>query len=250
MEEFFLSPKGLHAILKKKGVDFLYHANTVLTSLTFINENALLSRAYVEQNNLVQTAQRSDPADKKFNVWDDVFVDGIDIHQKYKRANSYGPVLFVLKLDLLLSPSCPRLLICKNNPMYWKNDDMLSDRYYSDIEEFDKDYLSNKKIDARLMITFRNPEKAIKLTKFLRIVVIDKPAALFWSAGEKKVVAEVSFSRILTALKENSLGHIPLKYRHTDIPILSCKCVFEYARQSTFEPAEFIKRFRGKPEVM
>jgi len=198
---------------------------------------------------LLQTAQRSDAEDKKFNVWDDVFVDGIDVHQKYKKANSYGPILFVLKLDLLLSPSCPKLLICKNNPWFWKNDDVLSDRYYSDFEEFDKDYLTNKMLDARLMITFRNPEKNIKLSKFLRIVVIDKPATLFWSEGEKKIVAEVSFDRILTALKGNSLGHIPLKYRHTDVPILSCKCGFEYARLSTFDSAEFIKRFRGKPET-
>lgn len=248
MEEFFLSPKSLHAILKKKGVGFLYHANTVLTSLTFINENALLSRAYVEQKSLVQTPQKSDPEDKNFNVWDDVFVDGIDIHQKYKKANSYGPVLFVLKLDLLLSPSCPRLLICKNNPMYWRNGDTVSDRYYSDIEEFDEDYLSNKKLDSRLMITFRNPEKTIKLTKFLRIIVIDRPIVLFGPAGEKKVVAEVSYGRISTALKQNSLGHIPLKYRHTDIPILSCKCGFEYLRMYTFDSTEFIKRFRGRPE--
>lgn len=246
MDEFFLSPKRLHAILKSKGVDFLYHANTVLTSLTFIRENALLSRKYVEENGLVQTPQKSDPEDKKFNVWDDVFVDGVDLHQKYKRANLYGPVLFVVKLELLLSPSCPPLLICKNNPMYWNDGDSLADRYYSDIEEFNNDYLSGKKVDARLMITFRNADKQIKLNKFLRLIVLDKPAVFFWEKEEKKNIGEVVFQKIQVALQESKLGFIQIKYRHTDIPLLSCACSREYATMATFKYEDFKKRFRSR----
>ena len=60
MEKYKLSAKSLYSILKEKKVDFLYHANTVLTSLTFIRERALLSRGYVAENNFEQTDQKSD----------------------------------------------------------------------------------------------------------------------------------------------------------------------------------------------
>lgn len=58
MENYALPSKEVYRILREKGLQYLYHANTVATSLTFIKQNALLSRHYVEANNLVQTWQK------------------------------------------------------------------------------------------------------------------------------------------------------------------------------------------------
>ncbi|MAN03570.1 MAG: hypothetical protein CMI35_10840 [Owenweeksia sp.] len=116
MDEYGLSAKSLYTILKNKGVEFLYHANTVSTSITFIENNALLSRHFVESNNLFQSNQPSDKEDKLFDVWDHVFLDGEDLHKRYSRANKYGPVLFRFKLELLTSPQFQNVFITKTNP--------------------------------------------------------------------------------------------------------------------------------------
>ena len=61
-----LNAKKLYAILNNKGIDSFYHANTVCTSKTFIDNNALLSRQYIEENNLNQTEQKSD--EKQYEI--------------------------------------------------------------------------------------------------------------------------------------------------------------------------------------
>ena len=73
--EFDLNPIDLYDILRSKGINQLFHANTVATSITFLNEAHLLSRKYVEDNKLFQTAQYSDEKDKAFDIYDDIFVD-------------------------------------------------------------------------------------------------------------------------------------------------------------------------------
>ena len=64
MEEYCLNPKVVYDILRAKGVEYLFYADTVLTSLTFIERNALLSRAFIESYDLTQTPQKSDEEDK------------------------------------------------------------------------------------------------------------------------------------------------------------------------------------------
>lgn len=45
-------------ILMDKGVQYLYHANTVPTACTFLEHGGLLSRAYIENHSLFQTSQK------------------------------------------------------------------------------------------------------------------------------------------------------------------------------------------------
>ena len=47
-------------VLIHKGVTELFHVNSVITSLTFIDNGGLLSRETVEEYNLPQTDQQSD----------------------------------------------------------------------------------------------------------------------------------------------------------------------------------------------
>jgi hypothetical protein len=244
MEQYLLPGREIRAMLEEKGVEFLYHANTVLTSLTFLKAGALLSRGYVEANGLVQTEQRSDAEDKEFDVWDHVFLDAMDLHQRWNRPNIYGPVLFKIKLDLLSSPKFPGCYVTKGNPMYWKGFTPMASRFYSKIETLRDDFLSGKKQDGRIMFTFRAPGTGINLSKYLDSVIIDTPRILFkTSLGTDQTVGEYIKSAIMTGLVSNHLGHIPLLFRH-EAGVGWCKCLFAYNYLWARDNAEMVKRFR------
>jgi hypothetical protein len=246
MEEYYLNPKVVYEILKAKGVKYLYHANSVLTSLTFIQQNSLLSRAFVQKNGLLQTPQKSDEEDKKFNVWDDVFLDGLDLHKKYSRPNNYGPVLFALKLELLQAPSLPPLLVTSNNPWFWKDGEHLNERYCSTTNIIQENYLTGKRLDSRIMFTFRIPETRIRLKKYLRGVIIDKPAILVNFQGGQKNIGDYTHDKIREALDMNGMQHISMKFRHADQTIHFCACNFSYTFMFNRNNTEFIKRFSSK----
>ncbi|HNP69286.1 MAG TPA: hypothetical protein PKH16_15375 [Aequorivita sp.] len=246
MEEYSLSSKSIYNILKDKGVFYLHHANTVSTAITFIENNALLSRNYVELNGLFQSAQKSDSEDKLFDVWDHVFLDGEDLHKRYKRANKYGPVLFRFKLDMLTSPLLQKIYITKSNPWYWNKETTMGDRFYKSIEEVSKDYLTGKRLDSQIMFTIRNPEKEIKLNKFIHSIGIDKPKLLVnLSSGEQTTAGDYSYDSIRKSMDENSLKHIPLLVRHEG-KISFCSCHANYNYLHAFDKSEFKKRFAKK----
>ncbi len=175
MNKYYISPKDLYTVLTNRGIKSLFHANSVLTSLSFITEDALLSRSYIEGHNLTQTAQGSDAKDKSHNVWDDVFLDGLDLGKYYYRPNAYGPVLFVMSLDLLLDDTIDGVLITKNNPYYWSYDSSIDSKYFSSIEDVDIAYLSGDyHTHARIMFTFRSPGKKIQLSKYCEKIILDR----------------------------------------------------------------------------
>lgn len=60
-------------ILMRKGVNHLYHANTVATACTFIKSYGLLSRGAVRDFGLFQTPQGTDDSDQEFDVFYDIF---------------------------------------------------------------------------------------------------------------------------------------------------------------------------------
>jgi hypothetical protein len=121
----------VHAALQACGVTLLHHANTVVTSCTFLEQRGLASRGYVEHARLVQTPQRSDDLDKKFGIWWDVFTDGVDIHQRRRSRNYYGPVLFSFPLSILLHiPQGAQVLVTKKNPANWTDGEAPNDWHF------------------------------------------------------------------------------------------------------------------------
>lgn len=80
-----LDNRELHDLLIEKGVTHFYHANTLATSITFIENGGLLSRGDVETNGFFQTPQTSDADDVMFDVWHDVFIDIVDLHGLFPR---------------------------------------------------------------------------------------------------------------------------------------------------------------------
>jgi hypothetical protein len=92
----------VYSVLKQIGATKIYHANTVLTSCTLLELGGLASRALVEAQGLPQTPQYSDGKDKEYKIWDGILVDHVDIHNRARKRNQYGPVLFLLDLEWLL----------------------------------------------------------------------------------------------------------------------------------------------------
>ena len=130
---------GLLEVLKNKKVHYLYHANTVVTAITFLENNGLYSRQAVEDKGLFQTPQVSDETDKFFGVYNDIFFDSCDIHARASKVNSYGPVLFVYHVDLL-SNYLAHVAITKSNPLYWKAATTENEKYFQNIEEIMQDF--------------------------------------------------------------------------------------------------------------
>src|SRR5690348_1778209 len=123
-----LNNQALYDFFTEKGISKFFHANTVATSVTFLEEGGLLSRGAVEKKGLYQTPQTSDRIDKIVNVYDDVFLDSVDLHQLFPRQNYYGPVLFVFSNDFLLMENYD-MWITRENPKYW-NSEMSDDEKY------------------------------------------------------------------------------------------------------------------------
>lgn len=172
-----LNPKEIYRFLESKNIKTLFHANTVTTSCTFISEKGLMSRGCVEKKGLIQTAQSSDQDDKNYNVWNDIFLDIVDLHEYFNRQNFYGPVCFVLDSRLLLDDELPNLCITKNNPIYWKDGMSEEEKYYNSVGEYigNFDNLVSKRNLHNQMFTIHETQQKISLEKYLIKIILDDP---------------------------------------------------------------------------
>lgn len=130
----------VHRVLERIGAKHLYHANTVTTSSTFLEQGCLASRGFVEDHALEQTPQPlSDEKDRKYGIWHRVFLDHVDIHHRAGRVrgpNQYGPVLFLLDLDILLHlPVGSDVFVTKTNPVYWLDNQPEVCRWFQSADE-------------------------------------------------------------------------------------------------------------------
>lgn len=135
-------------LLKERGIYYLYHANAVETSLTYLQKGALLSRQYCISKSLPQTYQKSDPLDQKYGIFDDLFFNLDDQHLRFKKPNEYGPVLFHIHVgwffDFLESAPDVYLNITRKNPHKWLDSDSMEDRWLLSTEEVDGLFLHGR----------------------------------------------------------------------------------------------------------
>ena len=96
-----MTNKDIQRILLEKEVAHLYHANSMATACTFLENGGLLSRGAVEDFGLYQTPQETDATDKLLDVYYDIFFDSVDIHERIGKINHYGPIVFVYSTDVL-----------------------------------------------------------------------------------------------------------------------------------------------------
>ncbi len=218
-----VNPKELYDFLERKGIYYLYHANTVSTSCTFFNQGGLLSRGAVERMHLFQTPQDSDSKDIDVGVWDDIFLDVLDLHIKYNRPNNYGPVCFVLSIELLLDEHLPNICITKNNPWYWKTS-LENNNYFSSVDEyktiFDESY--NESTIQRKMLTIRGEDYILQFSKYLKTVLLDNPNINIDGIN----LYDNAFNIIINALINNGYEKNLLQERQCPYP--GCYCKYNY----------------------
>lgn len=166
-----MTSKQIKQILLEKGVTHLYHSNTVTTASTFIQRGGLLSRGAVEDLNCYQTPQYTDELDKTVDVYYDIFFDSVDIHNRSRNVNYYGPVLFIYSIGLLdtLPPDCVK--ITKDNPARWSPGMEESERYFLTPEELRNGYFCGN-FSQHLTIRHRKEPLAFD---YLESIVIDDP---------------------------------------------------------------------------
>ena len=242
-----LDPKELYKVLIKKEIEYLYHANTVSTSITFLNEKHLLSRKFVEDNKLFQTDQYSDDKDKKFEIWDDIFLDAMDIHQVFNKENLYGPFLFCLDLNLLKSDDIDCVRITRKNPVHWKSQENESDWYYSDLNEFEENYKKgdNRK-DVGSMLIFPNTGGKIPLEPHLKKIKLDNPSLVVDYKGRKTILAEILKSEINDVLNKNGFESVEKELRHKH-KFYNCRCWRKYNGLQLTNFTELKRLFHSNP---
>lgn len=202
-------------ILAYKGVEYLYHVNTVVTSLTYINNGGLLSRGSVEDAGLLQTPQESDYLDREFDVFYDIFFDSVDIHERAKQTNHYGVIAFEFSIDVLDELDDCDILVTKDNPIRWKSAEDYENNYFTNERDL-CDYFFKGNFAQH--ITIRKPYRPIRFD-YLKNIIIETPYEM-----ENKTF-NVALESIENALMNNGYNPDLLVFRKCSS---DCRCKAEY----------------------
>ena len=216
----------VYSVLEGIGATFLYHANSVTTSSTFLEEGGLVSRGFVEGRGLKQTPQSSDPIDKKYDIWHRIFLDHVDIHGRAGRRkgpNQYGPVLFVLDLDVLLGlPTDTEVCVTKENPIHWhgKPD---NERWFQSAEELAADICYG---DFGKIVVIQTPSGKLDFPNAGARIILDDPQRRVSSGEDAYTSAENRLKE--TAAAGRGAASIERRECYND-----CMCVKKYASYPT-----------------
>ncbi|MEN5202576.1 hypothetical protein ABE525_25455 [Pseudomonas wadenswilerensis] len=160
----------VYEVLIRRGVSYLHHANSLITSTSLLNLGGLASRELVEARNLPQTYQYTDQSDKNLGVWGDIFLDTVDIHKRASRRNNYGPILFVVNAEILKLAT--NVLITKSNPSKWNTQTPHATRYFTSTDELEEG-LAIGEFDQ--MLTLRTSNGLLPLAGLLEYILVDDP---------------------------------------------------------------------------
>ena len=165
-----LTSEDIKNVLIQHQVEGLFHANTVLTSISFLKNQGLCSRQYISQlPDSYQTGQYSDADDQRFGIYNDIFFDSVDIHHRAHRCNQYGPVTFIYSLNLLSSPALKnKVRVTKDNPIRWKTEMNLRDRYFINLVDLQNGFCKG---NFSQHITLHDVQKIS--FQYLRFIQID-----------------------------------------------------------------------------
>lgn len=224
MKGAFVHGNDVYGVLKQIGATHLHHANSVTTSCTFLDQGGLLSRGFVEDHGLKQTAQASDQIDKKCGIWHHIFLDHVDIHDRggrKKGPNQYGPVLFLFDLDVLLElPADTEILATKRNPIHWYDGEPDSERWFQSVEELAKSIHFG---DFDKMLVIQTPSGKLDFPDQQARIMLDDPQRQL-SSGEHAYVNAETRLRTAAAVGRVEISIEPHRCR------IDCICVEKYAR--------------------
>ncbi|PKP32589.1 MAG: hypothetical protein CVT99_04420 [Bacteroidetes bacterium HGW-Bacteroidetes-16] len=198
-----LNNTEIFKLFNDKGIFHLYHSNTVRTARTFIEQGGLLSRGAVESMGLEQTLQSSDGIDKIFNVWNDIFLDTVDLHAYFNRQNLYGPILFKLSTRFLNENEF-NIWITKSNPIHWNQNMADEEKYFSSVQELSDNWDNYQR--QKKMITIKNNSSPI-LMEYVEEIIIDDPGVMNPQTGL------IFFNQAIKDLRESLKSNPPLRNR-------------------------------------
>lgn len=225
MNGLFLPADKLLGVLRDHSVTRLYHANTVATASTFLKHKALLSRKTVSINGWPQTRQTSDELDRNFGIWNDIFLDTVDIHKRSHNRNFYGPVLFEIDINLLDSLSDAwQVRVTKKNPIHWHKREPLSERFFATVQEFRKKHTFG---DFDKMIILRHNSGRLSLSTVLQSVIIDSPKITLQLDGIDYDPFDIARKVLRDSARESGLSRIKFTQRKCDD---HCQCADQYRR--------------------
>ena len=210
-------PALICRILDGKGIKDIYHANTVTTSCSMLRLGALSSREHVESQGEPQTVQASDDIDKRYGIWDCVFLDTTDIHRGLSRLNNYGPVLFRFSKNLLLQTAGSGVRVTKSNPTGWCGVED-GDRWFTTEAELEESYNPS---DYGQMLVLPTPGLSLTFDPELQFIILDNPKA--------KVKGSDAFSQASESLLEAAIASgVPMPEIQERKCIIGCSCVGSY----------------------
>lgn len=195
-----IDPQKVKKVLTSRGVAELYHANTVVTALSFLRSGGLLSRGYAEDIGMPQTPQQTDDSDKRFGIYYDIFFDATDIHQRARNLNYYGPISFVYSVDVLDYPGI-EVKVTTGNPQYWKTGQKAEERYFSTEVELELHYDNT---DFGEHITICNMHAPIPFFPYLQKIIIENPQieeTAFFENAVKAIRDELVYQGIAIPLQ-------------------------------------------------
>lgn len=222
-----LQGSEIYGILKNIGVTHLHQANSVITSCTYLQQGGIVSRGFAEEHRLQQSVQPTDELDKKYGIWHTIFVPHVDIHDRQgqtKAPNLFGPVLFVLDLDILLRlPAGAEVRVTKRSPAYWFDTEPDSARWFQNAEEVAQN-LSPDEIHK--MPAIQIPSGKLEFPNRRARIILDDPHRQLQSGENAYTHAE---ARLREAAGQGKV-EVSIERRKCQ---MGCICASKYATWST-----------------
>lgn len=220
-----MTGQEIYEVLVAKGVTRIFHANSVKTGVSQLRLGGLASRQRVEHNRLPQTNQYTDDLDRRLGIWNDIFLDTVNIHSQISDRNKYGPVLFEMSVEMLRSlPTPSRVLITRSNPSKWQVGALEAGCYFLNKSELGKG-VGIGNFDHMLVI--RTPNGLIPFANFLQRITLDEPRLINGESAEY-VTAKAA---LLRAAAINGVQVNIVRRNCTD-----CSCITSYAKKNTCIP--------------
>ncbi len=220
-----MTGEEFYEALAAKGVTRIFHANSVKTSVSQLRLGGLASRKRVEESRHPQTKQYTDDLDRRLGIWNDIFLDTVDIHSQISDRNKYGPVLFEFGVEMLLNlPPGSRVLITRSNPSKWQVGASEADCYFLNRSELDKGFGVGN-FDHMLVI--RTPNGLIPFENSLLGIKLDEPRLINGESSEY-VTAKAAL------LGEAAINSVQVNIVRRNCTY--CSCIDSYAEKITRIP--------------
>lgn len=165
-----ISVKEIKQVLRDKGVTSLYHADTVATSLLYLESGGLLPGDAWEVSGVMPPSRRRDAETRPLGRFHDVFFASCDEHDRVHRYNLYGPVLYVYSLEVLDQLAGQEVLITREHPLRWAGE-RGEELYFRSVQEMQEQFCAG---DICQYVAVRNAHEPIGFD-CLQEIVLDDP---------------------------------------------------------------------------